>query len=159
MFSLTSDGWCYVTVGFLRKGECGSWCRDVCTSLLAPVTVLRLDNFISLQPSAVSSCFLICCTYFLAGPQIPPSMESSPQQFSTNYFCARSKIPPLRSTALCFTKPDSGPHPFHNPIFISIKVHSFHFIAVAQKMFYRSSIVCPFPYSFLWQHFADCSNH
>lgn len=119
-----------LTVGFPRRGgvwftvqRCGhrfSFCPQGCSEVC---------HFISLQLSAASSCFVIWCTSSLAMLHITPSVESSPWQFHTDWFCAHLETPPLCSTALCFTKSDSGPLPFYNPIFISIKVcRSFQFI-------------------------------
>ena len=139
MFCLTSDGWCYIIVAgksllvFPERGSMVWFVVQRCAhrSAACPCGCSEACHFISLQLSAVPSCFLSWCTS-LPMQQIPPSMENYPQQFHADYFRAHLEIPPLCSTALCFTKSESGPFSLYNPIFISIKVHdSFHLISVA----------------------------
>lgn len=81
-----------LTVGFPRKG--GVWFlvqRCAHRSSPCPRGCSEACHFISLQLSTVSSCFLTWCTSSLAMLQILPSMESSPQQFHTNYFMHTQK--------------------------------------------------------------------
>lgn len=153
VFSLKSGGWCCVTVAgksLLASPERGSVIHGatMCTQVivLPPWLFWGLPFHFSSALCCIIM-FLIWCTS-LAMLQIPPSMESSPQQFHTDDFRAHSEIPPLCSIALCFTKSDSETLPFYNASFISIKVHhSFHLISVASYVLCKEH--CPSSSSFI----------
>lgn len=73
VFSLMSDGWCYITVArnslsiLPERGECGLWCKDVHIGfLLAPMDVLRFAT--SFLCCIITFCDLMyifsgCATY------------------------------------------------------------------------------------------------